>query len=449
MKRVVAGVAVVILFLLLPATATAQTGASFGKRLASKDGQWYLPVASNLNGSDEQRHIDRGSVAAWDIVVPMGTPAYSMGPGVVEYAGCNNYGGYGCWVYIDHGPFKALYAHMMSGSIVVSANQKVDVTNVIGKVGFTGITSFGPHVHLEMHVCNGTGGAPCSGRRRYWIDQWFDRNQMVFCRLCSVGGQPVTASNLAVTTGGQPVAARSTSGLAPNGSTTYPLQVIGLCIFMLGLAFLRYIFAERRHYRPWQDAAIAVIIITIPAWMPLWIGVSLGMPLAGQAAPPAVTQTTAIAAGATAGNKTAWAHAYTFMRRWEGSKCTHDPVRTFKGVTDSTYNKWRTKNGFGRGDVCRDMTDEQMRSIYHDEFWVASGAYQLPGKVAIMMFDWYVNAGYGDSGSAKQALAACGNDLSCLAERRNTFYLNASGCSLYCAGWLNRLRDIVSYLNKL
>ena len=71
-------------------------------RSGSRDGKWLIPVAGGLLSSDEQDHTGRGSVFAWDISVPFGTPIYPMAGGRVSYAGCNNAGGYGCWVLVDH-----------------------------------------------------------------------------------------------------------------------------------------------------------------------------------------------------------------------------------------------------------------------------------------------------------------------------------------------------------
>ena len=86
----------VVVFALWPTVATAQTAPLYGQRLASKDGKWLLPVASLHLTSTESDHIKRGSVQAWDITAPKGTPIFPIADGVVEYAGCNNKGGYGC-----------------------------------------------------------------------------------------------------------------------------------------------------------------------------------------------------------------------------------------------------------------------------------------------------------------------------------------------------------------
>jgi len=92
---------------------TAQAQQLYGQRLQSRDGQWLLPVASLLMCSDTKMHVGRGSIPSWDICIPGGSPIYPTAAGTVIYAGCNNQGGYGCWVKLDHGGgITSAYAHL-------------------------------------------------------------------------------------------------------------------------------------------------------------------------------------------------------------------------------------------------------------------------------------------------------------------------------------------------
>jgi murein DD-endopeptidase MepM/ murein hydrolase activator NlpD len=110
-----------------------------------------LPVANPVLSSDANDYVKRKSVPAWDLTVPYVTPVYPVKAGKVIYAGCNDTGGYGCWVMTDHGDgWESVYDHLIRGSIQVSKGQYVTSDTILGRVGWTGKTSFGPHVHLEI-----------------------------------------------------------------------------------------------------------------------------------------------------------------------------------------------------------------------------------------------------------------------------------------------------------
>ncbi|RIK42419.1 MAG: hypothetical protein DCC55_08960 [Chloroflexi bacterium] len=166
--------------LALPAPANAQLWPALGGRALSRDGRWLAPVSNPLLSSDEYDHLNRGSVNAWDLTVPLGTPVYAMAAGEVEYAGCNNAGGYGCWALIQHGDgYSSIYAHLMDeggGTIWVKSGARVTPWTVLGRVGWTGRTSFGPHVHWEIRHSQ-------EGRLRN--DRFFSRTAVPYCKFCA------------------------------------------------------------------------------------------------------------------------------------------------------------------------------------------------------------------------------------------------------------------------
>lgn len=83
-----------------------------------------------------------------DYAAPTGTPAQSVGDGVVTFAGTK--GGYGNVVEIRHGNgHETLYAHL--SKIHVRNGQTVQKGQTIGAVGSTG-WSTGPHLHFEFLV---------------------------------------------------------------------------------------------------------------------------------------------------------------------------------------------------------------------------------------------------------------------------------------------------------
>ena len=83
-----------------------------------------------------------------DFAAPTGTPARTVGDGVVSFAGIQ--GGYGNVVIIKHrNDHETLYAHL--SKINVRVGQKVSQSETIGLVGSTG-WSTGPHLHFEFRV---------------------------------------------------------------------------------------------------------------------------------------------------------------------------------------------------------------------------------------------------------------------------------------------------------
>ena len=83
-----------------------------------------------------------------DFAAPTGTPARSVGDGVVTFAGVQN--GYGNVVFVKHrNNHETVYAHL--SKINVRVGQSVSQSDTVGLVGSTG-WSTGPHLHLEFRV---------------------------------------------------------------------------------------------------------------------------------------------------------------------------------------------------------------------------------------------------------------------------------------------------------
>ncbi|MFY0653010.1 MAG: M23 family metallopeptidase [Cyclobacteriaceae bacterium] len=84
-----------------------------------------------------------------DFSAPRGTPVYVTGDGVVKKVQSKDRGGYGKYIYVDHGfGYITRYAHLYS--INVKKGQKVKRGELIGQVGNTG-RSTAPHLHYEVH----------------------------------------------------------------------------------------------------------------------------------------------------------------------------------------------------------------------------------------------------------------------------------------------------------
>lgn len=81
-------------------------------------------------------------------------------------------GGYGNYLYIDHGIFngeyfRTVYAHLGTGSICVSSGQYVGQGQMVGRVGTTGRSS-GYHLHFEVrHGSSKNGLSPDNPMKFY------------------------------------------------------------------------------------------------------------------------------------------------------------------------------------------------------------------------------------------------------------------------------------------
>jgi len=89
-----------------------------------------------------------------DFSVPVGTPVYATGDGVVEFAGVN--AGYGLTVRLRHpkAERKTLYAHLSRVADGVRPGTQVKRGQVIAYSGNTGLST-APHLHYEVHDLRG------------------------------------------------------------------------------------------------------------------------------------------------------------------------------------------------------------------------------------------------------------------------------------------------------
>ncbi len=84
-----------------------------------------------------------------DYAAPAGTPAVSVGDGMVIQAGWNGY--YGISVTVRHNDtYKTVYGHFSRLAKGIKNGAKVKQGQVVGYVGSTGLST-GPHLHYEMH----------------------------------------------------------------------------------------------------------------------------------------------------------------------------------------------------------------------------------------------------------------------------------------------------------
>jgi len=81
-----------------------------------------------------------------DIVVPTGTPVYTMSSGDVRFAGTMT--DFGLVVWVDHeGAILTIYAHL--SELLVVEGQHITKDEAVGLSGESGNAS-GPHLHFEI-----------------------------------------------------------------------------------------------------------------------------------------------------------------------------------------------------------------------------------------------------------------------------------------------------------
>jgi len=123
-----------------------QKSSASQKRLRSITSNWAWPlenvrVTSDFGPRSGEHH------EGIDLKATSGTPVYSVGSGVVLYAG-SRISGYGNMVILGHeGDLSTIYAH--NSRLFVKKGQQIQSGQKIALSGNTGKSS-GPHLHFEV-----------------------------------------------------------------------------------------------------------------------------------------------------------------------------------------------------------------------------------------------------------------------------------------------------------
>jgi murein DD-endopeptidase MepM/ murein hydrolase activator NlpD len=111
----------------------------------------FSRVSSRFNPS--RRHPVLNRIRAHrgvDYAAPVGTPVRAAGEGRVRFAG--KQGGYGNVIELEHGSgVVTVYGHLSRFAPKLRRGQHVDLAQVIGFVGKTGLAT-GPHLHYEYRI---------------------------------------------------------------------------------------------------------------------------------------------------------------------------------------------------------------------------------------------------------------------------------------------------------
>lgn len=445
-----------IIMALLPLVAQAQEPRLYGDRLVSKDGKWLLPIASLHLTSTEQDHLGRGSVQAWDITGPKLQVVYPIADGIVEFAGCELQAshGYGCYIVIFYPEYhkRTIFAHCGINTVQVKRNQEVTAWTPLCGIDFVGKTSFGPHVHFELHE------APAMDKyvgKRYDIGQFWDSNAMTYEKMANAKSNEVITKIGVVTAAGQRLAVNG-DAVAPtpkqnlstvsDATRTVPMLAavlyrLGalptgmLAVFVIILIFL-LVFGGKTIRAVSLSGAVCFALIGLTTQTPLQV---LGKERQVQQVKQQVQQESSIPADE------AFEIAYKFAMRWEGKKCTEDGAHTMAGVTQGAYNRFRKRHSLPTADVCGSLTESERKQIAYEDYWLKSGADKLPYPLNVVHLDFAFNAGSEPGGPPAQLLAQCGG-IDCdplkYLDLRKTWYQSRKTCRLYCGGWLRRTEDL-------
>lgn len=75
--------------------------------------------------------------------------------------------------------------------------------------------------------------------------------------------------------------------------------------------------------------------------------------------------------------------------------------RTWRGLTQTLYDTWRTSQGLPTRPV-EEADDAELRQIFHDEFWARCHCDSLPQMLATAVFDMAVMSGPGNAAQTLQ-----------------------------------------------
>jgi hypothetical protein len=172
----------------------------------------------------------------------------------------------------------------------------------------------------------------------------------------------------------------------------------------------------------------------------------------GTLPPPLVSGSGGQGRGATqASGRGNFDDALKFVLKWEGGLSDHaaDPGgRTNKGVTHETYSAWLKKKGLPNKPVDQ-ITDAEVKQIYYEEYWVASGADKIQDpRLALAHFNAAVNMGVGRAEELMKKSG--GNPDKYIAEQEALYKRFANnGQGVFLEGWLNRSNDLKKYIANM
>lgn len=119
---------------------------------------------------------------------------------------------------------------------------------------------------------------------------------------------------------------------------------------------------------------------------------------------------------------------------------------TNKGITQSTYNAWLQSKKRNLKDV-RHITDEEVRQIYYNNYWLKAGCDKMSEKFAILAFDTAVNMGVSRVQEFLKYAKYTSTDKFIIARiRKYNEFAKYGNQKVFLQGWLNRILDLEQYI---
>ncbi len=123
--------------------------------------------------------------------------------------------------------------------------------------------------------------------------------------------------------------------------------------------------------------------------------------------------------------------------------------KTNFGITQTTYNSFRTKKGLSVKPI-KNITKEEASTIYYENYWLASSANKIANfALAVVLFDSCVNHGVS---SGLSLYKQSGSDVNKFLDLRREKYkrivkLNPSQ-KIFLNGWLNRISKLEKFIKE-
>lgn len=138
-----------------------------------------------------------------------------------------------------------------------------------------------------------------------------------------------------------------------------------------------------------------------------------------------------------------------FVIKWEGgyvNDAADSGGATKWGITQKTYDRWRTKQNLSPQDVSL-LSPTEAAEIYYTEYWCTSGANSLMSPLCTVVFDSAILCG--PNRAIGWFREAEGDPVRIIALRR-TFHLKLASTRpkdrKFLNGWLNRCNDLAKYV---